>query len=45
VREAFCEPGERIAGFIFIGHASRELEEREQPALAAVRRQWQPPVD
>jgi nitroreductase len=45
VREAFCEPGERIAGFIFIGHASRELEERERPPLSAVHRLWQPPVD
>ena len=28
VNAAFCEPGERIAGFIFIGHAGRDLEER-----------------
>ena len=34
VRAAFCEPGERIAGFIFIGHAGRELEERPRPDLA-----------
>jgi len=43
VRRAFCEPGERIAGFIFIGHAGRELEERERPAPSSVRREWQPP--
>ena len=43
VRRAFCGPGERIAGFIFIGHAGRELEERDRPPLAAVWRQWQPP--
>ena len=43
VRRAFCEPGERIAGFIFIGHAGRELEERERPSLPSVRRRWQPP--
>jgi nitroreductase len=43
VRRAFCEPGERIAGFIFIGHASRELEDRERPDLAAVRKAWRPP--
>jgi nitroreductase len=43
VRRAFCEPNERIAGFIFIGHAGRELEERERPFLSAVWREWQPP--
>lgn len=43
VRAAFCEPGERIAGFIFIGHASRELEERERPPLEKVARDWVPP--
>jgi nitroreductase len=42
VREAFCEPGERIAGFIFIGHPSRELEERDRPALSEVSRDWLP---
>ena len=30
VRRAFCGPGERIAGFIFIGHPSRDLEERDR---------------
>jgi nitroreductase len=45
VRRALCEPGERIAGFIFIGHAGRELEERERPALADIRRAWQPQAD
>ena len=43
VNAAFCAPGERIAGFIFIGHPSRELEERERPALSDVARPWQPP--
>lgn len=43
VRSAFCAPGERIAGFIFIGHAGRELEERPRPPLATVSRSWQPP--
>lgn len=42
VRRAFCGPGERIAGFIFIGHAGRELEERDRPPLPAVWREWQP---
>lgn len=43
VRRAFCGPGERIAGFIFIGHASRDLEDRERPDLSAVCRPWRPP--
>ena len=44
VRAAFCEPGERIAGFVFIGNAGRELEERERPSPDAVRRSWRPPA-
>lgn len=43
VRRAFCEPGERIAGFIFIGHAGRELEERERVPLSSVWKPWIPP--
>jgi nitroreductase len=42
VNDAFCERGERIAGFIFIGHSGRELEERERPDLAAICKQWRP---
>jgi nitroreductase len=42
VNDAFCERGERIAGFIFIGHSGRELEERERPGLAAICKQWRP---
>ena len=44
VNAAFCGNSERIAGFIFIGHSARELEERERPDLSAVWRQWQPPA-
>jgi nitroreductase len=44
VRSAFCGPGERIAGFIFIGHPGRDIEERERPSLEAVCRHWQPPT-
>ena len=44
VRSAFCSPGEKIAGFIFIGHPGRELEERPRAPLATVWRPWQPPV-
>jgi len=43
VNAAFCSPGERIAGFIFIGHPMRELEERPRPELPDVVRYWQPP--
>jgi nitroreductase len=43
VRAAFCAPGERIAGFIFIGHASRDLEDRERPDLSALWKPWRPP--
>ena len=44
VNAAFCDRGERIAGFIFIGHAARELEERERPTLDEVVRAWHPPA-
>ena len=43
VRRAFCGPGERIAGFIFIGQAGRELEDRERPLLSNVWKQWRLP--
>jgi nitroreductase len=43
VTAALCEPGERIAGFIFIGRPGREIEERERPALSDVMREWRPP--
>ena len=45
VRAAFCGPGERIAGFIFIGHAGRDLDERARAPLATVWRPWQPPTN
>jgi nitroreductase len=44
VRAAFCAPGERIAGFVFIGHPAREIEERPRPALSDIWRPWQPPT-
>jgi len=43
VNAAFCAPGERIAGFLFIGHPGREPEDRPRPALDTVVRTWQPP--
>jgi nitroreductase len=45
VQAAFCEPGERIAGFIFIGHTGTELLERPRPDPSAVHRRWSPPQD
>lgn len=42
VRTAFCEDSERIAGFIFIGQASRPLEDRVRPNLPDVVREWAP---
>lgn len=44
VRAAFCAPGERIAGFIFIGQPGRPLDERPRAPLATVWRPWQPPA-
>lgn len=44
VRQAFCGPDERIAGFIFIGHPARELEERDRPDLQQVWQAWSPPA-
>ena len=43
VTAAFCRPGERIAGFVFIGHSAIELEERPRPELNEVVFTWQPP--
>ena len=42
VTAAFCGPGERIAGFIFIGSSMVELEERPRPVLGDVVRTWAP---
>jgi nitroreductase len=44
VRCAFCGPGERIAGFIFIGQPARDVEERPRAPLGAVWKPWQPPT-
>lgn len=42
VRDAFCQPGERIAGFVFLGTPGNPLEERPRPALADLARKWEP---
>ncbi len=44
VRAAFCAPGERIAGFLFIGTPGNELEERPRAPLATISRPWNPPT-
>ena len=44
VNAAFCAPGERIGGFIFIGHPARELEDRPRPSLDELVRLWEPPT-
>ena len=43
VRSAFCEPGERIAGFLFLGTPANPLEERPRPQLSDLARDWLPP--
>ena len=40
VHAAVAMPGERIAGFVFIGTPSRPLEERPRPDMAALVRNW-----
>lgn len=45
VNAAFAGPGERIAGFIFIGSPARDLEERPRPDPAQIVKKWMPPVD
>ena len=45
VNAAFARPGERIAGFIYLGSPGRELEERPRPDPAEIVRYWDPPAD
>lgn len=40
VREALGEPGELVAGFMYIGSPAKPLEERPRPALDDVVRVW-----
>ncbi len=40
VRDRFGAASERVAGFVFIGSPSRELEERPRPELSDVVRRW-----
>lgn len=43
VRSAFCDAGERIAGFIFIGNAAGDLDERPRAELSDIWKAWVPP--
>ena len=43
VRAAFCNEGERIAGFIFLGSPGQPLEERPRPELSTLVTEWAPP--
>ena len=45
VNAAFCGPGEKIAGFIFLGHPGAEIVERPRPPLESVTRRWNPSKD
>jgi nitroreductase len=40
VRDSFGAAPDRIAGFVFIGTASRELDERPRPDLERIVRNW-----
>ena len=40
VRQAFCRPGERIAGFFYIGTPANPLEDRPRPPLDQVLSHW-----
>lgn len=42
VSAAFCKPGERIAGLIYIGTPVAPLEERVRPRLERVVSRWSP---
>ncbi|QDP20629.1 nitroreductase [Sphingomonas xanthus] len=44
VEAEFCEEGECIAGFLFLGSPGRELEERPRPNLDELVRVWDPPA-
>ena len=40
VHAALAEPGERIAGFVFIGSPAKPLDERPRPSVDNVLRTW-----
>lgn len=44
VTDAFCEPGQRIAGFLFVGHPGVAVEERPRPELSEIVHAWKAPL-
>lgn len=44
VTEAFCAPGQRIAGFFFLGTPGPPVEERPRPEMDRLIRRWEPPA-
>lgn len=44
VTKAFCNEGERIAGFIFLGTPGNPLDERPRPSLQEHMSEWVPPA-
>jgi nitroreductase len=44
VRQAFANPGETIAAFIYIGTPGHPLEERPRPDFARIVSDWSPPA-
>jgi len=44
VRDAFAGSDAKIAGFVFIGSPTRELDERPRPDYTAVVSNWNPPA-
>jgi nitroreductase len=40
VNKAMCKPGERIAGFVHIGHPDRPLEDRPREPVETLIRRW-----
>lgn len=45
VVKQFCEPGQRVAGLIYIGQPSMPLEERVRPKLESIVTTWNPVQD
>jgi len=43
IRDAFCEPGETLVGWIAVGTASKALHPRHNDSPDTILRRWQPP--
>ncbi len=44
IADALGHPGAKIAGFVFLGSAGREPEERPRPDYDSIVSRWQPPI-